>query len=85
MSLVQHVAHGACLLPNEPTSFMRPCRPLHGYALDFDPLHAPAEYHAIEPLRRWLGAAGGSSVWGAAGPTLWRRVPVVVKVGLDRL
>lgn len=58
-----------------------PRRPLHGYAVNFDPLHAPADYNAIEPLKRWLTSSGGAAVWGAAGPSLWRRVPVVVKVG----
>ncbi|GIL60696.1 hypothetical protein Vafri_15231, partial [Volvox africanus] len=78
-TIAPNVGRGYCLVPDPaPLLGLQPeqCRPLHGYAEAFSLDSADPRVANVEPLRRWVGAAG----WGASErPLLWRKVPVVVK------
>ncbi|GLI71345.1 hypothetical protein VaNZ11_016507, partial [Volvox africanus] len=78
-TIAPNVGRGYCLVP-DPAPLLglqkEQCRPLHGYAEAFSLDSADPRVANVEPLRRWVGAAG----WGAPErPLLWRKVPLVVK------
>ena len=54
--------------------------PAHRYVPGFSLERVSPGFNNIDPLRRWLRSAP----WAAGAQQLWRKVPVIVKVGLER-
>ena len=53
--------------------------PAHRYVPGFSLERVSPGFNNIDPLRRWLRSAP----WAAGVQQLWRKVPVIVKVGLE--
>ena len=56
--------------------------PAHRYVPGFSLERISPDFNNIDPLRRWLRSAPWAAQCG--GGQLWRKVPVIVKVGWEQ-